>query len=132
VSDHDAIRDTIARYCQLCDDGRFEEWGELYTEDAAFHVMGNVYKGREEVKGFIRAGQPPELRGKHVAVNTVIDLKGDEADSTTDFIFIARVGDGLGVTQAGRYHDRLVRAGQRWLFAERRIVFMGDEPPGEG
>ncbi len=132
MSDYDAIRETLALYCQLCDDGRFEEWGELYTEDATFHVMGRVHNGRGEIKEFIRASQPPERRGKHVAINPVINLAGDEATSTTDFIFVARQGERLAVTNSGRYHDRLVRRGDRWLFSERRIVFMGDEPPGEG
>jgi hypothetical protein len=31
------------------------------------------------------------------------------------------------ITSAGRYHDRLVRNRDRWRFADRRIVFLGDE-----
>lgn len=131
MDDVNAVRDTLARYCQLCDDGRFEEWGELYTEDARFEVMDRTYEGREQIKGFIRAGQPPELRGKHVAVNSVIETDGDEALGLTDYIFVGRSGDGFGIVSAGRYHDRLVRRGDRWLFAERRIVFLGDEAAGD-
>ncbi|HLG92637.1 MAG TPA: nuclear transport factor 2 family protein [Acidimicrobiales bacterium] len=131
MSDHDAIRNTLARYCQLCDDGWFDEWAKLYTEDATFHVMGKVYRGRDEIKGFIQAGQPPQMRGKHVATNSVIVVEGDQATARTDYLFVGRAGEGFAITNVGRYHDKLVRRGSEWLFSERRIVFLGDEPQGD-
>ncbi len=129
-SDHEAIRTTLARYCQLCDDGCFDEWGELFTEGSTFHVMGRVYEGREAIKAFISGAQPPDLRGKHVTANTLIELDGDKATALTDYVFVGRQGEGLGVVSAGRYHDSLVNVGDRWLFEERRIVFLGEEPLG--
>ena len=123
MSDEDAIRRTIAQYCHFCDDGRFDEWADLYTDDATFTVMGNTYTGRADVKAFIEQGQPPERRGKHICFNTVIELDGDGARAWTDYIFIDTART---ITSAGRYHDRLVRQPDRWRFAERRIVFMGD------
>jgi 3-phenylpropionate/cinnamic acid dioxygenase small subunit len=126
MSDEDAIRRTIAQYCQLCDDGRFDEWADLYTDNATFSVMGNTYTGRAEVKAFIEKGQPPESRGKHICFNTVIDVDrdGEYARACTDYIFIDR---NRVITSAGRYHDRFVRQPDRWRFSERRIVFMGEE-----
>jgi 3-phenylpropionate/cinnamic acid dioxygenase small subunit len=124
VTDEEAIRRTIAEYAHLCDDGRFDEWAGLYVEDCRFHVMGQTYEGRAATKGFIVKGQPPELRGKHICVNSVIDVEGDRARAVTDYIFISKANV---VTSAGRYHDVLVREPDRWRFAERRIVFLGDE-----
>jgi uncharacterized protein (TIGR02246 family) len=129
MTDEDGIRRTLALYCQLCDDGRFDEWEQLYTEDAVFKVMGAVHQGREAIKGFISKAQPDGRRGKHVAVNPLIEVDGDAARAWTDYIW---VGPGTGqfpVTSAGRYHDRLVKRDGRWLFVERQIVFMGEEPP---
>ncbi|MDQ3146954.1 MAG: nuclear transport factor 2 family protein [Actinomycetota bacterium] len=127
-SDEEAIRRTLALYCQLCDDGRFEEWGELYTDDATFTVMGRTHRGRAAVRAFIEKGQPPERRGKHVCANSVIDVDvdGDQATAVTDYVFVAPGADGFTVLSAGRYHDRLVRHGDGWRFAERRIAFLGD------
>jgi 3-phenylpropionate/cinnamic acid dioxygenase small subunit len=124
VTDEEAIRRTLAEYAHLCDDGRFEEWALLYTTDARFHVMGRTYEGREGAKGFIQKGQPPESRGKHICVNSVIDVDGDRATAVTDYIFINKAKE---VLSAGRYHDVLVRQPDRWRFSERRIVFMGDD-----
>jgi 3-phenylpropionate/cinnamic acid dioxygenase small subunit len=126
VTDEEAIRRTIAQYCHLCDDGRFDEWADLYTDDATFSVMGSTYTGRADVQAFIEQGQPPERRGKHICFNSLIDVDGDEARVVTDYIFNDKQ---RAVTSAGRYHDRLVRHGDRWRFADRRIVFMGDEAP---
>jgi 3-phenylpropionate/cinnamic acid dioxygenase small subunit len=124
VTDEEGIRRTIAEYAHLCDDGRFDEWAALYTEDCRFHVMGKTYEGRAATKSFIEKGQPPDRRGKHICFNSVIDLEGDRARAVTDYIFIDRQ---KAVTSAGRYHDVLVRDPDRWRFAERRIVFLGDE-----
>ena len=132
------IRRTIAEYCQLCDDGRFDEFGLLFTPDARFEVMGSVYEGRAAIAGFMAEFQPPEQRGKHVTTNAVIDV--DEAAGTatasTDYVFVtpdvsSKFGEGelamfgrFAVTSSGRYVDELVRDGDRWLFARRRIEFL--------
>ena len=120
MSDEEDIRTTLAQYAHFCDDGRFDEWADLYTEDATFSVMGQTYKGREAVKGFIIKGQPPERRGKHICANSVIEVEGDEAWAVTDYVFMDKQKT---ITSAGRYHDRLVRNRDRWRFADRRIVF---------
>lgn len=132
VTPEEGIRRTLALYCQLCDDGRFDEWADLYVEDAEFHVMGTTHRGRAAIKAFIEKGQPPERRGKHLCANPLIDLDegGATARAVTDYVFVARAGTGLAITSAGRYHDRLVLDGGRWRFARREIVFLGDEPTG--
>jgi 3-phenylpropionate/cinnamic acid dioxygenase small subunit len=124
VSEEDGIRRTLAQHAQLCDDGRFDEWADLYAKDASFSVMGQTYKGRDAIKHWIEKVQPAEHRGKHVLINPVIDVDGGEAHVVTDYIFIAK---DKTIASAGRYHDRLVKEPDRWRFAERGIVFMGDE-----
>jgi uncharacterized protein (TIGR02246 family) len=128
MTDEEGIRRTLALYCQLCDDGRFDEWADLYTEDAVFRVMGGEHRGPEAIKAFIAKVQPAEQRGKHVAVNPLIDVDGDTARAWTDYIWVGPGSGPFPVTNAGRYHDRLVKRDGRWLFSERQIVFMGEEP----
>jgi len=132
--DIESIRRTLALYCQLCDDGRFDEWADLYAGEATFTVMGRTYAGPAEIQGFIQKGQPPELRGKHVCANSLIDVDSDgaHASARTDYIFVGRTDEGLAITSAGRYHDTLVRDGDRWLFESRQIVFLGDDQPLPG
>jgi hypothetical protein len=126
----EGIRRTLALYCQLCDDGRFDEWEQLFAADAEFSVLGDTHVGPAEIRAFIEAAQPPELRGKHVCANPLIDVDGagGTAAALTDYIFVGTSPEGMVVTSAGRYHDTFVRDGDRWLFRTRRIAFMGDEP----
>jgi uncharacterized protein (TIGR02246 family) len=122
------IRATMARYAMLLDDGRFEEWADLFTEDAQFHVMGQTQHGRADIQAWITQAQPPKRRGKHVLANSLIEVDGwgGTATAWTDYIFVAQDGT---VTSQGRYHDRLERGGdKRWRFTLREIVFRGDGP----
>ena len=129
---HDGIRRTLATYCQLLDDGRFDEWVELFTDDIAVAVMGQVVRGRDAVRAFIEPVQGPDVRGRHMLSEPLIDVdpSGGRATVTTDYCFVAQ---DLTVMSAGRYHDVLVRDSDdrdRWRIAQREIVFLGDEPKG--
>jgi uncharacterized protein (TIGR02246 family) len=129
LSDHDQIRHLLAAYCHTCDDGQFDRFAQLFTEDAQFTVMGGTRTGREEIKAWMEASLPPEIRGKHIISEPaiVVDDAGATASVRTDYAFIGRAGDGLGVTSTGRYLDHLVRdADDQWRIASRRIVFLGE------
>ena len=123
------IRRTLARYCMLVDDGRFDEWVELFRPEARMHVMGNTHQGREALLAFMSGAQgDAAMRGKHVAINSliVVDSWNGTAQCWTDYVF---VGGEHTVTSVGRYHDEMVRDGDKvWRFEVREIVFMGDEP----
>lgn len=131
MNDHEQIRRLLAGYCHACDDGDFDRFTDLFTEDATFTVMGNTHRGRVAIRAFMEAAQPPERRGKHIISEPAIELDGDGASARcrTDYAFVARGSDGqsLTVISAGRYVDRLQRGSdRRWRLAERRIVFLGD------
>ena len=123
---HDEIRRVLAAYCQTCDDGDFDNWGRLFTDDATFTVMGQTHRDREVLKAWIAAAQPPEARGKHIISQPVIDVDGDTARVTTDYLFVGMSAAGLAVTSAGRYVDRFACSGGNWMIAAREIVFLGD------
>jgi uncharacterized protein (TIGR02246 family) len=143
MSDHEDIRALLAAYCQRCDDGKFDEFAELFEEQAEFIVMGETRVGRQAISTWMAEVLPPPVRGKHIisepAIELIIDLHGTDGDvlpeaatCRTDYLFVGRDKDGnLGVTSSGRYLDRLVRSTDdgRWRFASRQIVFLGEEPP---
>lgn len=119
---------TITQYAQLCDEGRFGEWADLFTEGARFHVMSGTREGREAIEAFITKAMPPDKRGKHANVGTVIDVASDglSAQAWTDFLFVTPAG---AVSSLGRYHDELeLGTDARWRFALREIVFVGSNP----
>ena len=128
-SPEDGVRRTLAQYAQLCDDGRFDEFADLFTEDCRFHVMRQTHEGRAAVKEFIGAAMTPEARGKHAILSSVIDIEDGKvrtAKAWTDFVFAAASGT---ITSIGRYHDELeCGADGRWRFTLREIVFIGKQP----
>lgn len=120
------IRALLASYCQLIDDGRFDEWITLFTDDIEFVVMGMHQHGHDEVRGFIEPTQQADARGKHMLSEPWIEIESDTAATVrTDFVWVsmqAKVG------QSGRYVDQLVNQDGRWKFRRREIVFTGDQP----
>ncbi len=123
------IRDVLTRYCMLCDDGRFDEWAELFTLDARFAVMGQIHEGRVAIQSFIEAGQPPERRGRHAGLGSIVDVDHDgvSALAWTDFLFVSQQRE---IKVIGRYHDELALdpIDGEWRFILREIVFLGAEP----
>jgi uncharacterized protein (TIGR02246 family) len=131
MDDCEAIRRLIALYGQLLDSRRFDDWGQLFTDDAVFSVWGTSYRGRDAIVRGI-AGMQPEKPGKHVVLQPVIDLRGpDEARAWTDLSAFAAAEGGFAIATIGRYYDQLVREGGRWRFASRVVVMDGEPlPPG--
>ena len=127
LADMAGIRALLAACCQTLDDGRFDEWASLHTEDCRFAVMGTRTRGRAEMRSVIEPFQTAELRGKHMISEPMIDLDGDTALATTDFAFVAKNNK---ILQTGRYHDTLHRGADGWQVAGREIVFTGDDPIG--
>ena len=75
--------------------------------------------------------QPDGSRGMHVTTNSLIDVDGDQATATTDYLFVRPVEQGISVIAAGRYYDRLVHHGDQWQFAERSITLLGAPDGGD-
>ena len=119
------IRRTIADYCHSCDDGRFDDFALCFAPDAVVVLGGKVVaSGRTAIQAWIEKGQPPDKRGKHVTVNSLVTIDGAEARGATDFVFVARTPDGPQVTTAGRYLDMFAPYGDRWLFTSREIQLL--------
>lgn len=121
-----AAHRTIAAYCQTVDDGRHDEFAELWAEDAVLWVLGDQVRGRAAIREWIVQAQPPQRRGLHVTVNPVVEVVDtDHARASTDFLFYAMGADGPHLTVTGRYLDTLVRVADRAMFASRRILMRG-------
>jgi uncharacterized protein (TIGR02246 family) len=120
-----AVRRTLVEYCQTLDDGRFDEWIDVFTDDVVFLVMGRRLQGRAELRAFIEPTQQAEARGRHMLSEPLVEVDGDEARVSTDYAFVSRDNQ---VMSSGRYHDVLRREPDRWRISRREIVFTGDRP----
>ena len=118
-SDHDAIRELLARHAQLTDDGKVDERVALYAEHGAFQMGDKRSEGHEELRhAFAASGSG----AKHITSNTVIELEGDRATVQTDFVVFKATPEGITALATGRYQDQMIRQDGRWCFAERVLV----------
>jgi uncharacterized protein (TIGR02246 family) len=128
--DEDHVRRTLAEYSRFFDDGRVDEWADLFTEDARFVVSGQVTEGRDAIGKYMTTVHSTGGRGLHVTTNTLVDVDGETATATTDYLYVRPTAAGLAIISAGRYDDRLVRDGRRWRFAQREITMLA-APEGD-
>ncbi|HXY94729.1 MAG TPA: nuclear transport factor 2 family protein [Acidimicrobiia bacterium] len=118
MSDAEAIRSAIGRYGQLVDDGEFDEWGDLFEDDAELDVSGHVLRGRAAILEFIRSSYG-DGGSTHLFGASDIRVAGDEASAATDFLFVQNDGKPVGV---GRTQDEWVRSGDGWRLRRRAIT----------
>ena len=147
MNDLDAIRRVMALYAQLIDDGRFDEWGQLFTEDAEWISLPGIYSpgatkpgawivhGRDEIVKQVceatKGLRTPESRSMHFSGSPIIDVKGDKANVWCDFLIMHITPTKLECTATGRYYNKLEKSGGQWRFSQRVSAQQGAQlPPG--
>jgi hypothetical protein len=135
----ESIRDTIARYTWC---GEFMDaagFADCFTPDAVLEIKGGAtYRGRDEIVGMITgvrdrtraavgdaASGPPAVM-RHFVANVRIELSspGHARCFASFTVFMPPHGH----DHWGRYADELVREGERWRFARRRVSVDGAVP----
>ncbi len=130
MSDEDGIRRTLARYALAHDALDLEGYLALFTQEGRYVSRGVVHEGRDALRSFIGgiyAKRAPEHRMQHLYANSVIEVRGDTAHATSDFIAYERAAEGAAwqVNMLGQCADRLVKQDGVWLFTERRPASNG-------
>jgi len=132
----ESIRDTIARYTWC---GEFLDaagFGDCFAPDAVLEIKsGETFRGREAIVGMLtgvrertRAAAPPSTEGalpvmRHFVANIRIEL--ESPDRARAFAYFTVFMPPHGHDHWGRYADTLVRDGERWRFARRRVSVDG-------
>ena len=128
MTDQELIRRVLAEFIQLRDDKRFAEWVDLFTEEGTFEYGSHHLVGRSAIRENVEALLRND-RGKHLCVNSIIDVSGDTASVSSDFVKVNPIEDGSGATgygigTMGRYEDNFVRQGGEWKIAKRKVHIM--------
>ena len=125
--DERGIIRTMHRYCRALDGGIEDEWLDVFTDDATYDTVlpdGGVYAHlttRDEFVAFLHAyPRRPVTAPKHVIVDPIIELDGDEASGESTFLFLNQASGELPRVMAwGRYLDHFRREGAVWRIASR-------------
>ena len=132
----EAIRHTIASYTFHADHGRFDDVAGLFAVDGVLEVRGiggALAEGHAAIRGFFGGvgsdvvTTAPPGRMQHHVTSVRIDIESPRAASGFSYFTVMT---GAGVDHWGRYRDRFVPVGDRWLFAHRRVDTDGLTPGG--
>jgi hypothetical protein len=124
------IQTLLIHYCQLLDDQRFEEWAELFCEDAIWMFGSYRFEGRSNIAEGLRRLEPPRPGMiRHLTFSPLIHFEGEEAYSWADNIALGISAEGIRIISTARYHDVLRREGGRWRFYRRVSVASGMPVP---
>jgi SnoaL-like protein len=126
MDDHAAIAALVYGYAERLDAGDLAGVAALFERGVFRSDRGGHYEGAAvvgEVLGrLVILHEDGTPRTKHVTTNLVVELDGDRATARSYFTVLqATPRVPLQPIVAGRYHDRFVRDGGRWRFAERMV-----------
>nr|WP_246343968.1 nuclear transport factor 2 family protein [Sphingobium jiangsuense] len=108
----------VALYANLNDAARWEEVAALYAEDGRMArptAPDDWIEGREAILAAFTARPPRTTR--HFCSNIVIDVLSEDEAVGESAMLLFTVDN---ASKAGSFHDRFVRTGEGWRFAERR------------
>jgi len=113
------ISDLIVTYCLAFDDQNWEEFAELWTDNASFIVENHAFEGKQTVLDFLMNCLPEGYVSKHMISQSLIELADDglSARCRTDVVWIAANFENAIV---GRYNDEVVKLDGRWKFRKRQ------------
>lgn len=118
ISDRLEITDLITRYTRLVDTGRWDDLGEVFTDDAVldYSAPGGPVGGLAEAIPFI-ANLTGFAKWQHLIGQVEIELLGDSARATAYFTnpMVDKTGKLWEV--GGYYHHDLVRTPDGWRSA---------------
>jgi 3-phenylpropionate/cinnamic acid dioxygenase small subunit len=132
------ILHNMYRYAHTIDVGDSEGWADCFTADGAFQTRGareEIYapyriEGRAALVDFVdHHTRPPGLWHKHMLVEPIVEIDGEEASAQSYFAVLVEQDGHPIVRVMGRYVDRLRREDGRWRFAERN-AFIESLTPG--
>jgi uncharacterized protein (TIGR02246 family) len=118
-----ALRQLVNRYCDAVIRGDPTAFAATWAEDGAWTLDGRTARGRKQV-----AAQFERVMGRYAwlvqsAPQMVFEVDERAGTGTGRVMVQERFKTARGRTGSllGTYHDRFVRAGGQWLFAERSL-----------
>ena len=125
LSAREAIRDTFAQYTHAGDHFPLMGIADAFCEDGVLQSEDLHIKGRSAIEKFrtdarVRTGgvDPARILRHNVTNIWFKSLTADEAEVTSCYTVFSEIG----LDHFGRYHDRFVPVGDRWLIAHRLVT----------
>jgi anthranilate 1,2-dioxygenase small subunit len=135
------IEDFLTRVVHCIDDDRLEAWPDFFAERCAYKIISRENHDRglpigvmecdsrgmlqDRIASYRRANvYEPHSYRHQVSALRVEPLGGERFACVSNFLVVRTMATGdMAIFATGRYLDRIVRAGDDFLFEERLAVF---------
>ena len=128
LEDRIEIRDLYARYCQLLDHGRYDEWLDCFTDDGVFESpLYGRNSGRDTLKRLTHTYRESlgGARVVHLAHNLLMKIEKEGGSGYCDFTYYHCKNGKIQQETIGFYTDVLRKTDQGWRFASRCQTILG-------
>jgi len=114
----------IAAYTLALDDGRTDDVVATFCVDGGCDIPGlGQHQGRDDLRAAYGSWRPARPQ-RHLVLNTLVtNWDENEAQATSDFVFLLKGEPGWAVQLVGRYRDVLHRERDAWRFHRRVAEF---------
>jgi anthranilate 1,2-dioxygenase small subunit len=127
-------------YVHCLDADQLERWPDFFTDDCFYRVtsaenfdaglpLGLIHATsrnmlRDRVSALREANIYEPQRYRHLVSSIkIVEDRGEELDLLANFLVVRTMQEGdMTLFAAGRYVDRVVRAGGDWKFARKEVV----------
>lgn len=121
VSDTLNIQQLYARYSDAIMRYDVDAFKSCWSEDAYWLLLGNEYRGKEEIAAAYSNAVESTNFVMHLAIAPLISIHGDKAKVRSQIQEIIHFSGGGAMLILGNYNDELHKIDGQWLFADRRI-----------
>jgi hypothetical protein len=122
MTDVEKVERMIALWSEKDANKDADGFAALFTEDGKYISKRGESQGRAALRKNLAdrtAANPPDRETMHLFGLGVVDIHGDTAESVFPYVGYGRIGDGpWEIMSIGRFHNKLVRHGDGWLFTE--------------
>jgi uncharacterized protein (TIGR02246 family) len=115
-----AVRNRLAEIAHAADDGRTDDYIEMFAPGAVWQVPSGTYTGREQIRKVLEDIAPQQPQ-RHVLANTAVVENSDHVSATTDFVFMVYEKSGWVIAAVGRYHDEFEEQDGSWKLRRRSV-----------
>jgi anthranilate 1,2-dioxygenase small subunit len=136
----EAVRELLDEYAERIDTERYEDWLDLFTEDSVYQVIPreNVEQNlpasliycsnknvlRDRIVSLINANEYNPHYDRHMISGVrVVEESPDVWQVKANYaVFQTNLEGESKLFSVGRYADKVVRQGDRFLFREKRVL----------
>ena len=128
IEDREEIRDLYARYADALDNGRYEEWLDLFTDYGSFEsARFGKHSGREGLDKFTRIYRDSlgGAQARHMITNLFFTIEDDRAEGTCYLLYSHCKEGRVQQSTVAHYRDTMRRVNGRWCFESRKVNMDG-------